>query len=183
MAERKLRHWSQLLACALGALAKPFEYIYDKPFEAGSRTQYRADLAIAESNYYLARRRIGLLGGSIVRSQCYFWSGVYLMYTLRPVEAWQHILQASSTYHIYLKGQVKGSESDATYVSKNRFLEQRLYWSCFKSEWYVLWSSSLSPWSNYWKWITSRAEPTGVRHCDYQLSGYVPVTTRWRRCH
>jgi len=60
------------------------------------------------------------------------------MYTLRPVEAWQNFLQASSTYHIYLKGQVRGSESNEVHANKNRLLEQRLYWSCFKSEWYVL---------------------------------------------
>ncbi|KAE9373064.1 hypothetical protein N431DRAFT_336998 [Stipitochalara longipes BDJ] len=123
-----------LLACALGALAEPYEQVCDKPSEANSRTLHGTGFAIAESNYYLARRRIGLLGGSIVRSQCYFWSGVYLMYTLRPVEAWQNFLQASSTYHIYLKGQVKGGGFNEKHESKNRLLEQRLYWSCFKSE-------------------------------------------------
>ena len=100
-----------------------------------SGTAFERDLQTGESNYALAARRIGLLKGSILRSQCYFWSGVYLMYTLRPVEAWEKFFHASSTYHIYLKGRLARDEQKGLYVSGTRLLEQRLYWSCFKSEW------------------------------------------------
>lgn len=93
------------------------------------------DLQIAEQYYRLARKRIGLLGSTIIRSQCYLLSGVYLMYALRPLEAWQNFLQASTTYHIYLKGRMQQVEQEKQLLSKTRRMEQRLYWSCFKSEW------------------------------------------------
>ena len=66
------------------------------------------------------------------------------MYTLRPMLAWQYFHQASITYQLYLK--MNGRISDDGSVLMNRplqtpstssrttRLEQRLYWSCFKSE-------------------------------------------------
>jgi len=69
---------------------------------------------------------------------------VYLMYTLRPMLSWQYFHQASITYQLYLK--MNGRLSDdgsvlmspplqsASTSSKTTRLEQRLYWSCFKSE-------------------------------------------------
>ncbi|OAL33523.1 hypothetical protein AYO20_07209 [Fonsecaea nubica] len=92
-----------------------------------------ANLRKAESYYLLARRRIGLLGQSINASQCHFLSGVYLMYALRPVEAFQEFHQASVLYQIYLK--LSHSSAKTTQVRK---LEQRMYWSCFKSECEIL---------------------------------------------
>ena len=100
------------------------------------------ELDLSAYYYSIARKRIGLLGSSIIRSQCYLLSGIYLMYTLRPMEAWQNFLQASTTYYIYLQGRMRGGNDDGDgaegrRASRTRRLEQSLYWSCFKSEWYV----------------------------------------------
>lgn len=69
---------------------------------------------------------------------------VYLMYTLRPMISWKYFFQASVTYQLYLK--MQGRVGDDNIVSINdptrmelpslrrARLEQRLYWSCFKSE-------------------------------------------------
>jgi hypothetical protein len=89
-------------------------------------------LESAESYYLLARKRIGLLDQSIIASQCFFLSGVYLMYSLRPVEAFQAFHQSSIIYMICLKWGWK-----SPVPGKTQKLEQRLYWSCFKSEWYA----------------------------------------------
>lgn len=72
---------------------------------------------------------------------------VYLMYTLRPMLSWQHFHQAAITYQLYLKTNgrlldnfeiIEQSHSvlqpgSAAFRKQSR-LEQRLYWSCFKSE-------------------------------------------------
>ncbi|KAL6412655.1 hypothetical protein AUP68_03860 [Ilyonectria robusta] len=94
------------------------------------------DLQLSAYYYSLARKRIGLLGSTIIRSQCYLLSGVYLMYALRPLEAWHDFVQASTTYYTYLQGRMRSAAShgDGVQVSRTRRLEQRLYWSCFKSE-------------------------------------------------
>jgi hypothetical protein len=57
------------------------------------------------------------------------------MYALRPIEAWQNFMQASTAYYIYLQGRMQQSKPEEHNLSKTRRLEQRLYWSCFKSEW------------------------------------------------
>lgn len=61
------------------------------------------------------------------------------MYALRPLEAWHDFVQASTTYYTYLQGRMRSAAShgDGVQVSRTRRLEQRLYWSCFKSEWYI----------------------------------------------
>ncbi|PVH85798.1 hypothetical protein DL98DRAFT_37513 [Cadophora sp. DSE1049] len=123
-----------LIACALGSLAKPYHLgpILQHP-EPGSSSieDSRTDLEIAESYYTLARRRIGLLKDSIVETQCYFLSAVYLMYTFRPLDAWHNFHRASTTFYLYRT--IRGVES-ASVLEATRHVEQRLYWSCFKSE-------------------------------------------------
>ena len=82
-------------------------------------------------------RRIGLLDRSLTACHCHFWSGIYLLYTLRPLEAWQSFFQASTTYTIYLKGRAVWKEVNDGASCQDELqcmLEQRLYWSCIKSE-------------------------------------------------
>ena len=127
---------SKLLACALGAIAVPFDEAYHKSTLIAH--EYRnlpsirnlSSLEEAEACFLLARRRTGLLSQSMVASQCFFLSGVYSMYSFRPLDAFQSFHQASITYQVYLK-----SLNASTRVSPVRRLEQRLFSSCFKSEW------------------------------------------------
>jgi hypothetical protein len=62
------------------------------------------------------------------------------MYTLRPLQAWNHFCQASTFYQIHSKtmgrpayGVVLESYLNGMTLTQRR-LEQSLYWSCFKSE-------------------------------------------------
>lgn len=70
---------------------------------------------------------------------------VYLMYTLRPVLAWQYFSHASTLLKLHLKttygigkGQMESPKDLSGSLSaedrKVKRLEQSLYWSCFKSE-------------------------------------------------
>ncbi|KAL3459529.1 hypothetical protein BJX64DRAFT_301264 [Aspergillus heterothallicus] len=125
-----------LLACALGAISAAFD----------ARTRdcqhldpaIRSDRVTADSYYQLACRRLGLLDQSLIAAQCHLLSGIYLMYTIHPLQAQLRFFQVSSIYATYLKGQValqqrRGREDDPMQCGNSR-LEQCLYWTCFKSE-------------------------------------------------
>ena len=136
-----------LLACALGSIAKSFGAWEDRHGdEIWAKTpSTQKELQQGENCFILACRRLGLLKQTILAAQCHFFAGVYLMYTLRPMLSWQHFHQAAITYQLYLKttgrltdnycivdpSVLQPSDSSARKLSR---LEQRLYWSCFKSE-------------------------------------------------
>ena len=145
-----------LLASALGTVAKPFESAVNVAPSPGlervSSPTWITDapttpkeLQQAESYFTLATRRIGSLKHSILGAQCYFFAGVYLMYTLRPLLSWQYFIQASHLYQLYMKT-THGLAADISQLNqlpiqrpdipdgKRRRLEESLYWSCFKSE-------------------------------------------------
>ncbi|QYT01305.1 Zn(2)-C6 fungal-type domain-containing protein [Trichoderma simmonsii] len=140
-----------LVAVALGAIADPFSSFADT-VETLSSSSSRQDGAQsrqrAESYYQSARRRFGLLGISLTACHCHLLSGIYLLYTLRPIEAWNAFFQASSLYTVYLKSQAAvriTNEPDSVDMDMlpdehdchdelRECLEQRLYWSCIKSE-------------------------------------------------
>lgn len=147
--------WSclTLLAAALGAIAKPFEAaVIASPDESSTSAPFIADvpatrenLQQAESYFILACRRLGTLKHSIIGVQCYFFAGVYLMYTLRPLASWQYFFQASTLYQMYMKtrygpmttmtDQINMSPPhDGFMGAKQKRIEESLYWSCFKSE-------------------------------------------------
>lgn len=141
----------QLVASALGAITSPFSPFADTVESlstSSSRQDGHALRQKAESYYEYARRRFGLLGIDLTSCHCHFLSGVYLLWTLRPIEAWQAFSQASSLYTLYLKilaarrlTQIRdASDSEAVpdehdcHENLRQCLEQRLYWSCIKSE-------------------------------------------------
>lgn len=85
----------------------------------------------------MARKRFGLLELGILASQCHFLAGIYEMYTMRPIIAWSHFQSATKTYHLHLQCEARREvhpEAGVSKSSKSRSLEQRLYWSCYKTE-------------------------------------------------
>ncbi|KAL3442842.1 hypothetical protein BJX65DRAFT_286166 [Aspergillus insuetus] len=140
-----------LLACALGSISDPFTYsmnapqmetsLHDQARPSSSITVSAADLREGETFFVLACRRIGLLRHSVIGAQCHFFAGVYLMYTFRPLSAWNHFSQASTFYRLRLRlieglnmDDISAHEAESQQDSVARRLEQSLYWSCFKSE-------------------------------------------------
>ncbi|KAJ5295705.1 hypothetical protein N7508_010526 [Penicillium antarcticum] len=139
-----------LLACALGCISQPFTTSIQFPQTArslhdgmgwrapGSNPRSGTQLREGEAFFMMACRRIGLLRYSVIGAQCHFFAGVYLMYTFRPLSAWNHFYQASTFYRLRLRlidGLDKSAyETEQPGASVAQRLEQSLYWSCFKSE-------------------------------------------------
>ncbi len=107
---------------------------------------------MAESWFGASQKRIGTLlcrGGGVLEAQCFFYSGVYLMHTFRPFAAWGLFVQAVAccqTFECFstetreLSQPVQSNTDDeAGWLS-----EESMYWTCFKSELYVM-SLSLHP--------------------------------------
>ncbi|KAF3396171.1 hypothetical protein F1880_006919 [Penicillium rolfsii] len=123
-----------LLACALGTIANPFD---SEPFDLGDKSAHSSSISrdwdkrkIADDYFYLARKRFGLLGRDITACQCYLLSGIYFMYTLRPLQAWSDFSQASATFFVYRKSQLAicalATDQPAEVDRPTRRLEQRL---------------------------------------------------------
>lgn len=87
------------------------------------------DYDTAEAYYTAACKRLGLLEYSISATQCHFLTGVYEMYSLRPIKAWGSFNRACDNLQIYFRGQHDPAGSDSG------GLVGRLFWSCLKSEW------------------------------------------------
>ena len=116
-----------LVICALANLAGPFSIA--KPHHSESSVQNTSNYREAEAYYTAARKRTGLLDISVLAVQCTFLLGVYQMYSMRPLKAWMSFNQACAILQTYLHTR---SRQEATRA--NRRFEQRLYWSCLKSE-------------------------------------------------
>ncbi|KAH6611694.1 hypothetical protein C7974DRAFT_407198 [Boeremia exigua] len=122
-----------LLACALGCLSLPYRSDFvTSDLVQGPNPRCSIDDAddypTAESYYVAALKRISLLKCSILTTQCHFLCGVYEMYSLRPLRAWNSFNRACVMFQIYLRAK------DRTKAGVNESLERRLYWSCLKSE-------------------------------------------------
>ncbi|KAK5941977.1 Zcf27p [Knufia obscura] len=85
----------------------------------------------AEHFFEAAQKRMGLLlcRSTVVEAQCFFLAGVYLMATLRPLEAWKMFVQALTCCQAFVPEQSAGEDRE----SEQR-LQEGIYWTCFKSE-------------------------------------------------
>ena len=91
---------------------------------------------MASACYLAAKKRLGLIEPSLLSVQCLFLCGVFEMYLLKPVKAWFYFNQACIQFRNQLWGRTrKASAYDHSTPRETRRLEQRLYWSCMKSEW------------------------------------------------
>ena len=116
-----------LIICALANLAEPFSILKPAPAESsGQNAEHYRD---AEAYYTAARKRMGLLENSVLAVQCTFLLGVYQMYSMRPLRAWMSFNQACAIFQTYLHTRCRQEANRDT-----KRLEQRLYWSCLKSE-------------------------------------------------
>ncbi|KAI5928351.1 vegetative cell wall protein gp1 [Camillea tinctor] len=123
-----------LISCALACLSSPFQpdpVIDGTPDSNRSSVTTTVDRSTASSYYLAAKKRLGLLEPSIIQVQCLFLCAVFEMYSLRPLRAWFYFNQASVNFqNVVWKRLFKGNSQEP----ETRRLEQRLYWSCLKSE-------------------------------------------------
>jgi len=75
-------------------------------------------------------KRLGSLVCDSTAVQCWFFSGVYQMYMLKPLNAWRYFSQASAMIYTILH------IHDATEISEYPDEMVALYWTCWKSEMY-----------------------------------------------
>jgi hypothetical protein len=119
---------AQLLIYALGSIATPYEKATG---ETSLNFRKSREFRQAESFFFAAQKRMGVLlcKGGVVEAQCFFLAGVYMMSTLRPMEAWRMFVQAVACCRSFQNSR----RIDASH-QEERHLEQSIYWSCFKSE-------------------------------------------------
>jgi hypothetical protein len=86
---------------------------------------------MAEAYYIASRKRIGLLRDTLLATECHFLSGVYEMYSLRPLQAAISFNRACVTFQTLTRMRTEYYISESQ-LGKAR--ASRLYWSCLKSE-------------------------------------------------
>lgn len=123
-----------LLTCALACLASPFISATLPIRESNDESTDNAlantpNYSTAEKYYVAARKRIALLDHSIITTQCHFLSGVYEMYSLRPIRAWTSFNRACMTLQLCLRSGPALAQDKAS-----KGVQRRLFWSCLKSE-------------------------------------------------
>lgn len=120
-----------LLVWANGALGCPL------PTSGHSERQCDQDQATAL--FLAAQQRLGpvLVSAGIMQAQCLFLAGVFLMSSLRPVDAWRLFLQALVMCRTF--------EMTLTTKATDTVAAESVYWSAWKSErelYRELWSSA-----------------------------------------
>ncbi|CZT00485.1 uncharacterized protein RCO7_02976 [Rhynchosporium graminicola] len=122
-----------LLACALGAVSCPWNAIDLQNFSHAILSPQRS--AIGREYFCAAQKRLGALWSrsSLVSTQCLFMTGIYFMYTQQPVSGWRAFNSATIACRSHISKRIAG-QNKAVIRPDTRNLEQRLGWSCIKSE-------------------------------------------------
>ncbi|KAI1034769.1 hypothetical protein LB504_004602 [Fusarium proliferatum] len=144
-----------LISCAIACLSVPFHTEADvdgSPASTRSSTNTVIDPDTAASYYLAAKKRLGLLQPSLLYIQCLFLCGIYEMYCLHPLQAWFHFNRACVDLRNILWTRSQKKSNQAT-TQETRRLEQRLYWSCVKTEYELRYEIPLPP--------------SGITQCDY----------------
>jgi len=78
--------------------------------------------------FFAAQKRMGMLlcGSGVIEAQCFFLAGVYLMATIRPIEAWKMFVQALACCQGFYSPTYDLHEDERQY-------EQSIFWTSFKS--------------------------------------------------
>lgn len=88
-----------------------------------------------------AKKRIGLLGSSLIDIQCLFLASIYEKYAFRPLQSWYYLQQAANRLqarHWRKVFTLQTPSSGRTNRPSAYHLSQRLLWSCYKAEKLVL---------------------------------------------
>ncbi|CAD6442645.1 5e7ae012-43b4-4d56-8d92-b6af33ec6736 [Sclerotinia trifoliorum] len=129
-----------LIMCALGCVSQPFSdsqsrILPENRMETSRSALGERNLSLGTACFTAARKRIGLLKPSVIATQCIFLCGVYEMYMVRPLRAWNSFADASSNLFMYLKCEEShfGGDISRTKSPEIQRVEASLYWSCYKS--------------------------------------------------
>lgn len=118
----------QLLIYANGCLSYSEELS-----NANSSSDFRSTPEFRKGEHFFeaAQKRMGLLlcRSTVIEAQCFFLAGVYLMATLRPLEAWKMFVQALTCCQAFTPEHTHGEARE-----QEMRLQKSIYWTCFKSE-------------------------------------------------
>ncbi|KAH8896671.1 hypothetical protein GQ53DRAFT_803544 [Thozetella sp. PMI_491] len=138
-----------LLACALASFTTPWEPPTDDPTRTEPNVSINREDRLAASAYYLAgKKRLGVLGSSLIDIQCLFFASIYEKYALRPLDAWFYIQTACTKLEALLLCHDRGRDNANNHHhsrigmaaagesinSPAQLLEQRVFWTCVKAE-------------------------------------------------
>ncbi|KAL4734416.1 hypothetical protein BDV11DRAFT_212811 [Aspergillus similis] len=120
-----------LLICALGAISESFQ----EHHEASSMTARRSpSFHLGQRYFEAAQMRLGVVlrTHGVLETQCFFYSGVYLMAVFQPVRAWTCFVQTAAMAEMM----VFSSNGSNTAASPKRDLccLETTHWACLKSE-------------------------------------------------
>lgn len=133
---------AQLIACALASFTVPwsaFQTASSAPDKRISKEHITSSAEAQGRAYYAAaKRRIGLLSTALTDIQCFFFASMLEKYLLQPFEAWFHLQQACQRLQGLLRIQDRHEMPEIHLTSNpahsSKHLEQRIFWSCYKSE-------------------------------------------------
>lgn len=127
-----------LTVCALAAISSQFEplpILQDRwqnvTTDIDNSLSNTTGYLLAEAYYVASRKRIGLLRDTLLATECHFMSGVYEMYSLRPLQAAISFNRACVTFQTLTWMR---TECYITQSQLGKARASRLYWSCLKSE-------------------------------------------------
>lgn len=136
---------------------------------------------ISARYFSAAKKRLGLVMSSnkLVAVQCLFLAGIYHMYTMNQFAAWKMFNAASVSCEGYLHRKERAKAADASSGTLSlpsseptRHLEQRIYWSCLKSELCIPVPA---------KKIETKANPNPAHQANYVQNSIspIPASARW----
>ncbi|KEF59381.1 uncharacterized protein A1O9_04225 [Exophiala aquamarina CBS 119918] len=124
------------ISCILSSKEPPLEHIQNCPTHAPTLSdRILADPGgVAEAFSQAAKKRIGLLGMSILDVECLFFMSVYEKLRVRPLQSWFYLQQACSRLKSHLMSRNGGSSPTDLENHEENQVEQRVFWSCVRSE-------------------------------------------------
>lgn len=120
-----------LLVLANGACSSTFALT---PTVGSSSVDHDQAWAHARALYEAADKRKDAVWRSshLMQARCYFYSGVFMMASMRPCDAWRQFLQGLATCQFLMKPAYQSVSHDVGAAEKQAV--ESIYWSCWKSE-------------------------------------------------
>ncbi|KAH8675204.1 hypothetical protein BGZ61DRAFT_360721 [Ilyonectria robusta] len=124
-----------LVSCALGSMAMPFQSTNEAREPRSNSAPVMDNMKTSLAYFAAAKKRLGLMEPSSLYVQCLFLCGVLEMYHMDALRAWHFFNQACVQFRNLLWRHGHSQSTGGRQITTEmRRLEQRLYWSCMKSE-------------------------------------------------
>jgi hypothetical protein len=115
----------------LGAISESFQERHEANSMAARRSP---SFHLGQKYFEAAQMRLGVVlrTHGVLETQCFFYSGVYLMAIFQPIRAWRCFVQTAAMAETMVFS-TKVPDNDASLQSDLRCLTTT-HWACLKSE-------------------------------------------------